>query len=187
MPIVGRCPHFLEPDVSSCFVNTGASHMEASKLRKPIDSSGSCILRMHYMWSLQLFKMQLFTMIFIPVVEHAPTLRHTMFLLIFPFLFIYHSFHVWPKWFSTLYSEWSSFNGSNLLQKWQDFFVLFSKKLQIMPGINMLRGVLTGFLIITDLHSNFNFHFQFSKFDNLKNEPILKSYTIRLSSWWISM
>ena len=40
---------------------------------------------------------QLFTMIFIPVVEHAPTLRHSMFLLYFslfvylPFFFMYEN------------------------------------------------------------------------------------------------
>ena len=37
---------------------------------------------------------QLYTTIFIPVVEHAPTLKtFNVFALFFPFLFIYHSFH----------------------------------------------------------------------------------------------
>ena len=56
---------------------------------------------------------QLFITIFIPVVEHAPTLRHLMFLLDFSLLFIYHSFHIWPNWFSTFCSEWNSFHGNN--------------------------------------------------------------------------
>ena len=40
--------------------------------------------------------------------------RHSMFWLYFSLLFIYHSFHIWPNWFSTFCSEWNSFNGSNI-------------------------------------------------------------------------
>ena len=101
MPIVGRCPHFLESDL--CFVNTGASHMEPRKLGKPIDySSGMCMVNLNSQNALHVESAkQLFITIFIPVVEHTPTLRHSMFLFLFS-LFIYHSFHIWPNWFSTV-------------------------------------------------------------------------------------
>ena len=130
MPIVGRCPHFLEPDVSSCFVNTGASHVEARKANRLI-VQGSCILRMHYMWSLQnnfsqWFLFLLWSMLPLSDIQY-------IFCFIFPFLFIYHSFHVWPKWFSTFHSEWSSFNCSNFSTEIM-VFVFFSKLRKIIPG-----------------------------------------------------
>ena len=72
-----------------CFVNTGASHMEPRKLEKPIDySSEMCMgnLNSQYALHVELAK-QLFITIFIPVVEHTPTLSHSMFLFYFPCLF----------------------------------------------------------------------------------------------------
>ena len=68
-----------------CFVNTGASHMESRKLGKPIDySSGMCMGNLNSQNALHVDSAkQLFITIFIPVVEHTPTLRHSMFLFIF--------------------------------------------------------------------------------------------------------
>ena len=86
-----------------CFVNTGASHMEPRKLGKPIDySSGMCMGNLNSQNALHVESAkQLFITNFIPVVEHTPTLRHSVFLFLFSF-FIYHSFHIWPNWFSTV-------------------------------------------------------------------------------------
>ena len=86
-----------------CFVNMGASHMEPRKLGKPIDySPGMCTGNLNSQNALHVESAkQLFTTIFIPVVEHTPTLRHSFFLFLFS-LFIYHSFHIWPNWFSTV-------------------------------------------------------------------------------------
>ena len=118
MPIVGRCPHFLEPGVSSCFVNTGASHVEARKANRLI-VQGSCILRMHYMW---MSAKQFFTMIFIPVMEHAPTLRHSMLCFIFPFLFMYGQ----NDFLHSTVNEVASM-AAILVQKLCGFFFFFSQ------------------------------------------------------------
>ena len=86
-----------------CFVNMGASHMEPRKLGKPIDySPGMCTGNLNSQNALHVESAkQLFKTIFIPVVEHTPTLRHSIFLFLFS-LFIYHSFHIWPNGFSTV-------------------------------------------------------------------------------------
>ena len=99
-----------------CFVNTGASHMEPRKLGKPIDySSGMCMGNLNSQIALHVESAkQLFITIFIPVVEHTPTLRHSMFLFLFS-LFIYHSCQTdflqfayyglqWMKWL-----QWQQF------------------------------------------------------------------------------
>ena len=86
-----------------CFVNTCASHMEPRKLGKANHySSGMCMGNLNSQNALHAGSAkQLFITIFIPVVEHTPTLRHSMFLFLFS-LFVYHSFHIWPNWFSTV-------------------------------------------------------------------------------------
>ena len=90
-----------------CFVNTGASHMEPRKLGKPIDySSGMCMGNLKLSECIHVDALhvesakQLFITIFLPVVEHTP-LSDSTFLFLFS-LFIYHSFHIWPNWFSTV-------------------------------------------------------------------------------------
>ena len=62
-----------------CFVNTGASHTEPQAVGKPIamgnpekSGTGTCTLRMHI--HVESVKQLFSIMIFIPVVEHAPTL-----------------------------------------------------------------------------------------------------------------
>ena len=121
-----------------CFVNTGASHMEPRKLGKPIDySSGMCTGNLNSQNALHVESAkQLFTTIFIPVVEHTPTLRHSMFLFLFS-LFIYHSFHIWPNWFSTVCIQQFVVNEvasmAAILVTFVTVIFFFSKKKKI-PG-----------------------------------------------------
>ena len=95
--------NFLEPDVSSCFVNTVTWNLRLPfhgqfdgprKVNQLVE--GSCILRMHYMWSLQNKFSQRFLFLLWSMLSLSQTCVQCI-CFIFPFLFIYHSFHIWPN------------------------------------------------------------------------------------------
>ena len=104
------------------------SHGEPTwSLGKPIDRSG----KLYSQNALQL--QNNFSCLFLVLLwSLLPLSDIQCFCLIFLFLFIYHSFHKWPNWFSTFCSEWSSFNGSKFSTEmiWAFFYL----KKKILPG-----------------------------------------------------
>ena len=84
-------------------------------------------------------------MIFIPVVEHTPTLKtFNVFVLFFPFVYLPFFSYIWPNWFSTLCSEWSGFNGSNFSTE----MIFFFQKEKKIPGYKESLFVLNHFIYI---------------------------------------
>ena len=135
LPIVGRCPQLSGTWcelVSSCFVNTVTwslrlhrsmgSLMEPRKANQQFTSG-----KLYSQHALHVESANFYNDSYSCC--GACSLSHTCiqcFCFIFPFLFIYHSFHIWPNWFSTFCSEWSSFNAAILVQKL--FYICIKKK-----------------------------------------------------------
>ena len=85
----------------------------APGIGKAIDSPvkwGTCTLRMHYTCYMCLQKNCFHNDFFIPAVEHSGIQWFVFIFYFTPFVYLsYHSCHIWPNWFSTLCSKWSSF------------------------------------------------------------------------------
>ena len=95
---------------------------------------------------------QLFITIFIPVVEHTPTLRHSMFLFLFS-LFIYHSFHMWPNWFSKICILQFAVNEvTSILVTFVTIIFFFFKKKKKIPGYKESLFVLNHLIHIFSIY-----------------------------------
>ena len=137
-----------------CFVtNTGASHMEPRKLGKQIDySSGMCMGNLNTQNALHVESAkQLFITIFIPVVEHTPTLRHVfvfIFLVCLPF-FSYMAKLIFYSLHTPVCSKWSGFNGGNFSNFCYSDIFLSKKKI---PGYKESLFVLNHLIHIFSIY-----------------------------------